>query len=223
MRLPGTLRFARIAGSSIAAPGAAPWFTDFLNAAYCARPESEPDVEDLRLAHGIVTTRWSELGGRRLGAADVVALHRAFSSLRLRRRGRLDHATLLAGATRPLGPWFPEAWADERRRVHGIAFAGVAEAEAFIPERRLRRAALGPPSRPAAPRSSSGINTQQRGFFTDADNPGDIDRARPPWRSARGRCDQTPPPGNRRWSGIEATGEAHEGGRSVASTATPSG
>lgn len=81
MRVPGPLRFARMAGSSIAAPGAAPWFTDFLNAAYYARPESERHVEDLRLAHGIATTRWSELGGRRLGAArgyvtcTTLALH----------------------------------------------------------------------------------------------------------------------------------------------------
>jgi hypothetical protein len=143
-RATGPLRFARMAGSSIAAPGAAPWFTDFLNAAYYARSESERHVEDLRLAHGIATTRWSELGGRRLGAADVLALHRAFGSLRLRRRGRLDHEALLEGATRLLGPWFPEAWRDQRRRAHGIAFPGAAEAEAFTPERRLRRAALGP-------------------------------------------------------------------------------
>jgi hypothetical protein len=41
MRLPGPLRFARMAGSSIAAPGAAPWLTDLRNAAYYARPALE--------------------------------------------------------------------------------------------------------------------------------------------------------------------------------------
>ena len=34
------VRFARIAGTSMAAPDAAPWVTDFLNAAYYARPEA---------------------------------------------------------------------------------------------------------------------------------------------------------------------------------------
>ena len=34
-------RFARMAGSSIAAPSAAGWVTDFLNAAYFARREAD--------------------------------------------------------------------------------------------------------------------------------------------------------------------------------------
>jgi hypothetical protein len=46
-------------------------------------------------------------------------------------------------------------------------------------------------SPPHDTRISCGINTQQRGFFADAHNLGDIHRARPAWRSARGRCDQT--------------------------------
>ena len=147
--LPGPLRFARMTGSSIAAPGAAPWVTDFLNAAYYARSAAERDVADLRLAHGVVTTRWSEGRGRRLGAADVLALHRAFGAERLRRRGRLDHGALLAGGERLLGPWFPEAWRDPARRAHGIAFPSAAERDAFLPELRLRRAALGPLTPPA--------------------------------------------------------------------------
>ena len=39
-QLPRFIRFARMAGSTIAAPGAAGWVTDFLNAAYYARDES---------------------------------------------------------------------------------------------------------------------------------------------------------------------------------------
>ena len=47
----GPARFARMAGSSIAAPDAAGWVTDFLNAAYYRRAASdERDVDDLRLA-----------------------------------------------------------------------------------------------------------------------------------------------------------------------------
>jgi hypothetical protein len=137
-------RFARMAGSSIAAPSAAGWVTDFLNAAYFARPEADRDVRDLRLAYGIVTTRWVGLEARRLRGRDVVAFNRAFGRLRLARGGRLDNAALLDGASRLLGGWFPEAWEDEPRRAHGAAFATVAERDAFTPERRLRHAALGP-------------------------------------------------------------------------------
>ena len=67
-------RFARMAGSTIAAPDAAGWMTDFLNAAYFRRQEDEREVDDLRLAFAILTTRWHRLGGRRLRAADVVSL-----------------------------------------------------------------------------------------------------------------------------------------------------
>lgn len=149
MRLPGSLRFARMAGSSIAAPSAAPWLTDFLNAAYYARPAAERDVSDLRLAHGILTTRWSQGSGRRLGALDVVALHRAYGTARRRQRGRLDRSALLDGAVRLLGAWFPAAWEDPSRRAYGIAFPGRSERDAFQPERRLRQAALGPLTPPA--------------------------------------------------------------------------
>ena len=48
-----------MAGSSIAGPDAAGWVTDFLNAAYYARPDSERHVRDLRRRHGIITTRWA--------------------------------------------------------------------------------------------------------------------------------------------------------------------
>jgi hypothetical protein len=42
----GVLRFARMTGSSICARDAAPWVTDFLNAAYYRRPAGERDVDD---------------------------------------------------------------------------------------------------------------------------------------------------------------------------------
>ena len=108
-RLPGPLRFARMAGCSIATPAAAGWVTDFLNAAYHARPEAQRDPADLRLAYGVLTTRWADLPDRRLGAADVVALHRAYARLRLRGRGRLDREALLKGASTLIGDWFAEA------------------------------------------------------------------------------------------------------------------
>ena len=142
------MRFARMAGSSIATPGAAGWVTDFLNAAYHARPEGERDPDDLRLAYGIITTHWSELSGRRLSAADVMSLHRAYGRLRLQRRGRLDREALLSGAAALLGDWFGQAWADDRRRGHGIAFATTVARDAFSPEQRLRHAALGPMTPP---------------------------------------------------------------------------
>jgi hypothetical protein len=133
-----------MAGSSIAAPGAIAWVTDFLNAAYYARAEEERDVEDLRVAHGIITTRWARHKRGRLGALDVLALNRAYGMLRLRRRGRLDGETLRHGARRLIGEWFPEAWDDDERRAYGIAFRSVDERRAFSPERRLERAALKP-------------------------------------------------------------------------------
>lgn len=140
-KLPGALRFARMAGSSVAAPGAAAWVTDFLNAAYYARESDEREVRDLRLAHGIITTFWNRESGR-LGFIDLFALHRTFWRLRRERGGKLDHDSLLAGGTRLLGGWFPEAWLDDERRGYGIAFESVEERRAFVPETRQASAAL---------------------------------------------------------------------------------
>jgi len=145
-----------MAGSSIATPGAAGWVTDFLNAAYFARPAGERDVDDLRLAHGILTTRWASHPQRRLGARDLGAFHRAFGARRLRAGGRLDRDTMLEGAGALLGDWFAAAWVDERRRAHGIAFRTVAQRRAFDPASRARHAAVGaltPPSAPPGERS----------------------------------------------------------------------
>jgi hypothetical protein len=101
-------------------------------------------VADLRLAHGILTTRWARKARGRLGAIDLAALHRAYGGLRLRRGGRLDAAALRNGACELIGDWFPEAWADDARRAYGIAFPTVEERSAFAPEQRQKRAALGP-------------------------------------------------------------------------------
>lgn len=151
------LQFARMPGSSIAAPGAIGWVTDFLNAAFYARPREERTVADLRLALGILTTAW-EQQGRRLGARDLRRFATAYTGLRLHGRLRLDHEALLSGAERLHGDWFGAAWADPARRRHGIAFETVAQAGAFDSGRRLTDAALGaltPPVRPAARRRSS--------------------------------------------------------------------
>jgi hypothetical protein len=144
-------------GSSIAAPDAAGWITDFLNAAYHARPAERRDTDDLRLALTILTTYWHRRGERRLHTPDMLAFHRAYGRRRLAdtesaRRGTLDRAGLLGGAQQLLGDWFAPAWEDPARRGWGIAFPTVAEREAHDPTGRLRAARLGeltPPRLPA--------------------------------------------------------------------------
>lgn len=139
------LRLLRMPGSSILAPDAALWTSDLLAAAYYARPDGARDVDDLRLAHGILATRWASTG-RRVGVRDLPAVHRAFGGLRLARRGgrfgTLDGAALRQGGARLLGPWFPAAWDDPERRAYGIAFATARDRETFVPEDRLEHAAL---------------------------------------------------------------------------------
>ncbi len=141
-------RFARMSGSSIAAPGAAPWITDFLNAAYYRRPEDEREVDDLRLAFSIITTRWYRQGGRRLQPPDVVPFHVAFGRLRLSdgtsARGLLDRQGLLKGGAKLLGDWFPDAYADDARRGWGIAFPTAADKAGYDPGVRMKLARLGP-------------------------------------------------------------------------------
>ncbi len=138
------IRFARMGGSSIAAPDAAGWVTDFLNAAYYARPAGQRDPEDLRLAFAIVTTRWQQ-AGRRLHAHDVLAFHRAFGRRRLGadQRGTLDRAQLLAGGAKLFGDWFEAAWQDDARRGWGIVFETPEAKAAYVPEKRLELAKLG--------------------------------------------------------------------------------
>ena len=130
---------ARMSGTSISAPDAVGWVTDFLNAAYYARLPELRDVRDLRLAFVILATRWHQLGhNRRLHAPDVLAFHRAFFRERIldsahTPRGTLDREQLLTGATRLIGPWFRQAYLDEERRAHGIAFETLAARDAYKP------------------------------------------------------------------------------------------
>src|SRR6478609_11371125 len=95
----GPLRFARMTGSSIAGRDAAPWVTDFLNAAYYRRPVAEREVDDLRLAFSILTTHWYRKGGGRLRIADLPAFHRAYGTHRFDKlhasRGLLSREQLL--------------------------------------------------------------------------------------------------------------------------------
>ena len=155
LRHAGPVRLARLAGSTVAAPGAAAWVTDFLNAAYYAKPADARHLDDLRLAFAIQTTYWHRLGARRLGVRDVRRFHDAFGAARLRgsggRTGTLDTAALLAGADRLFGAWFSAAVDDPARRGWGIVFPDTAAKSAHDPEIRLRAAAVGaltPPARP---------------------------------------------------------------------------
>lgn len=98
----GPLRFARIAGSSIASRDAAVWVTDFLNAAYYRRPVADRDVDDLRLAFSILTTYWyRRQSPRRLRVTDLQAFHSAYGRRRYDTeaadRGLLTRQQLLDG------------------------------------------------------------------------------------------------------------------------------
>jgi hypothetical protein len=148
VRRSGPLRFARMTGSSIAGRDAAPWVTDFLNAAYYRRAVGERDVDDLRLAFAVLTTYWyNKDTQRRLHVGDLAAFHKAFGVERFHTdrsaRGTLSRAQLEEGAAALVGDWFAEAYADDARRGWGIAFATVADREAYNPERRRVLARLG--------------------------------------------------------------------------------
>lgn len=143
----GLLRFARMAGSSIAGRDAAPWVTDFLNAAYYRRDPGERDVDDLRLAFCILTTHWYRKDPtRRLHVTDLKAFHQAFGADRISAtgssRGTLNRDQLTDGAARLLGDWFPDAYADDERRAWGIAFTDRAQREEYDPGHRLNLARL---------------------------------------------------------------------------------
>jgi hypothetical protein len=144
----GPLRFARMTGSSIAGRDAAPWVTDFLNAAYYRRAVDEREVDDLRLAFSVLTTYWyNKDTQRRLHLNDLAAFHKAFGTERFATgrsaRGTLSREQLHEGAARLVGEWFPEAYADAARRGWGIAFAGAQERKAYNPDRRRVLARLG--------------------------------------------------------------------------------
>ena len=152
----GPLRFAGMTGLSIASRDAAGWVTDFLNAAYYRRPVADRDVDDLRLAFAILTTFWyRRKSPRRLRITDVRAFHTAYGGRRFDTdqvgRGLLTRSQLLDGATKLLGDWFPDAYADDARRGWGVAFPTVEERAAYEPERRMALAKLGELTPESAP------------------------------------------------------------------------
>ena len=152
----GPLHFAGMTGSSIASRDAAVWVTDFLNAAYYRRPVADRDVDDLRLAFAILTTFWyRRKSPRRLRITDVRAFHTAYGGRRFDTdqvgRGLLTRSQLLDGATKLLGDWFPDAYADDARRGWGVAFPTVEERAAYEPERRMALAKLGELTPESAP------------------------------------------------------------------------
>jgi hypothetical protein len=144
----GPLRFARMAGSSIAGRDAAPWVTDFLNAAYYRRAQDEREVDDLRLAFSILTTYWyRKASDRRLHLTDLPAFHKAYGGERFDTersdRGTLSREQLLEGAQKLIGDWFPEAYADDARRGWGIAFPTPDEKASYDHAKRMKLAKLG--------------------------------------------------------------------------------
>ena len=130
-----------MAGSSIATPSAATWVTDLLYHAYYGLPRADRSLDNLRLAFGILNTRWL-VTGRRVGLRDRGTFHAAFGARRLGMFDTLDRDALLSGAERLIGGWFEGAWGDPARRAHGIAFRTQADRRAFDAARRQRHAAL---------------------------------------------------------------------------------
>ena len=142
---PGLAQFTSMVGSSIAARNSTDWVLHFLSAAYYTKSDGERDLDDLRLAHAVLTTHWHRLG-RRLRATDVHHFHHAFRLVRgggsHYPAGRLDREQLERGAKELHGDWFLDAYADHARRGWGVAFESVDERDAYRPEGRLDSGAL---------------------------------------------------------------------------------
>ncbi len=154
---------ARLVGTTVASPTAAPWITDLLNAAYFARDPQARDLDDLRLAFAIVTTFWHEQDHHPVGARDLVRFHRALGTARLQRaggrQGTLDTHALLAGGDHLFGDWFSEAARDPARRGWGIVFRTEAAKRDYRPEARLEQTHLGPVTPPVADASDQVVST----------------------------------------------------------------
>ena len=144
----GVLRFARMAGSSIAGRDAAPWVTDFLNAAYYRRPPAEREVDDLRLAFCVLTTYWYRTGpARRLRVDRPRRLPSRVRRRALRHRGAPAAPQPRAAARRRRARC--SATGSRRPTPTTRAAAGasrsatVEERDAYDPARRLALAAAG--------------------------------------------------------------------------------
>jgi hypothetical protein len=147
------VQFAGMVGSSIAAKDSTGWVLHFLNAAYYTKSDDERELDDLRLAHTVLSTHWHRLG-RPLRTTDVHRFHHAF-----RRAhgggshypaGRLDRDQLERGAHQLHGDWFMEAYTDPARRGWGVAFESSEERDAYRPEARLESGALAELSPPVS-------------------------------------------------------------------------
>jgi hypothetical protein len=140
-------------GSSIATTKS-DWVLHFLEAAYYTKAEDDRDLDDLRLAHAVLTTHWHRLG-RRLRATDVHQFHHAFRVARgggsHYPAGRLDRDQLERGSQQLHGDWFLDAYADPARRGWGVAFESPDERDAYRPEARLESGALAEMSPPVSP------------------------------------------------------------------------
>jgi hypothetical protein len=144
-RAGGLTQFAGMVGSSIAAKDSTSWVLHFLSAAYYTKANDERELEDLRLAHAVLTTHWQRLG-RQLRATDVRAFHNAFRRVRgggsHYPAGRLDRDQLERGALELHGEWFLDAYADPARRAWGVAFKSSDDRDSYRPEARLDTGAL---------------------------------------------------------------------------------
>ena len=80
-RASGFAQFAGMVGSSIAAKDSTTWVLHFLRAAYYTKADDERELDDLRLAHSVLTTHWHRLG-RQLRGTDVHHFHQAFRRAR---------------------------------------------------------------------------------------------------------------------------------------------
>ena len=153
---PGPVGFARMAGSSIAGRDAAPWVTDFLNAAYYRRPVEERDVDDLRLAFSVLTTYWYRKDPtRRLRVTDLPAFHRAFGGERFGTRSRAARSTatqlLSAAPPRCSATGSPTPTPTTRGAAGASRSRRPRTATAYDPEQRLKLAKVGQLTPESAP------------------------------------------------------------------------
>ena len=154
----GPLRFAGMTGSSIAGRDAAPWVTDFLNAAYYRRPAASATSTTCAWPSAILTTYWYRAAaGAACASTDVVPFHRAFGARPLRRptarrRGTLEPRASCSTAPRGCSAsGSPAPTPTTRAAGWGIAFPTVDERAAYDPSVGWRSPRLGPLTPESAP------------------------------------------------------------------------